>query len=255
MEPLPCPVEGCTARYVRGFFPQALAGGGKYDVVLHTHCMEHMQDLHAFLSAIVSHLRPGGMMVFVVPDMRRMMEYGMTSTVHFEHSIYLSDRYVEYLLGQYGFSVLEKEGYCDGHSLIYAARLTGEAAEVSLDGMYEENRALFQRYHDAHVAQMAEWSARLESDPRPCYLFGAHISSQLFAAFGLNLGRVRAILDNSPVKIGQRVMGIDKEVLPPSVLKDAGPAIVILPRTPYAEEIKEGIRESASREAEFWMME
>lgn len=235
-------------------FPDALEENVRYDMILHTHCMEHMEDLHFFMKSVSKHLVPGGKMIFSVPDMQRMLENEMTSIVNFEHTILLTERYIDCLLGLYGFWIEEKRRYGNGHSLIYVTSLTGEEWAVGFAGMYERNKELMLNFYQKHRNQMLVWNERLRTDQRECYLFGAHITAQFFAAFGLNMDRICALLDNDTEKIGKRVSGMHQEIFAPSVLKDRKDAIVIIPKSPYTGEIRDAILESINPEVEFWTM-
>lgn len=254
IEAQPCPVPGCTARYIKGIFPDALEGNDQYDMILHTHCMEHMEDLHAFMEGVLNHLAPKGRMVFSVPDMQQLLENGMTSIVNFEHTMLLTERYIDYLLGMYGFSIEEKRRYGNGHSLIYVTCHTEIEKVVDFAGMYDNNKELMKSFYMRHQKQMCEWNEKLRNDDRNCYLFGAHITAQFFACFGLNMSRICGLLDNDTKKIGKRVSGIDQEIFAPSILKDQKNAIVILPKSPYSVEIKDTILENINSEVDFWTM-
>ena len=253
IEPQPCPIEGCTAIYRRGLFPDALKDDEKYDIILHTHCMEHMEDPKTFFEGILRHISQSGRMIFSVPDMKKMLEKEMTSIINFEHTMLLTEEYIDYLLGKYGFRIDKKLGYGNGHSLIYTTTYTGERNCTDLEGMYERNKILMMNFYEKHANQVKVWNEQLRDDSRECYLFGAHITSQFFAVFGLNVDRIMAILDNDPAKIGGRVCGINKRVYSPVILEERGNVIVILPKTPYMEEIKKGIA-NINTEVEFWIM-
>lgn len=254
VEVQPCPVPECTARYITGIFPDALKNQEQYDMILHTHCMEHMEDLHLFLKNVIKHIVPRGWMIFSVPDMQQMIENGMTSIVNFEHTVLLTEKYIDYLLGCYGFSIKEKQRYGNGHSLVYVTSYTEECRKIDLAGIYDQNKAFMENFYNTHKVQMQAWNEKLQTDHRDCYLFGAHITTQFFASFGLQMERIKALLDNDPGKTGKHVCGIDKEIYSPSVLKDQKNIIVILPKTPYAGEIRNTILDTINPKVEFWVM-
>lgn len=255
IEVQPCPVQGCIARYRQGIFPNALESTDLYDLIIHTHCMEHMEDLNVFFEGVCKHLIINGRMIFSVPDMQDMLNKSMTSIVNFEHTFLLTERYINYLLCKYGFKIDEKLSYGNGHSLIYVTIYTGICKKVSLMGMYEKNKILMENFYTRHITQMNLWNKAMEKSDKPCYLFGAHITSQFFLCFGINMQKINAILDNDPYKAGKKICGIDKMVYSPEILRDKGPVIVIIPKTPYAEEIKTNIITKINSDVDFWMME
>ena len=92
----------------------------------------------------------------------------------------------------------------------------------------------------------------MENEARKVYLFGAHITTQFFIGYGLNINKIEAILDNDIYKIGKRVGGIDKKILSPKCLRDVDSAIVIIPNSPYIEEIQRDIICNINKNIEFW---
>lgn len=105
------------------------------------------------------------------------------------------------------------------------------------------------KYHEALVES---WNQKLQCERRKCFLFGAHITTQFFSAYGLKMNYIEAILDNDNYKLGRRVCGTDKRIFSPKHLKDLGNAVVIIPNSPYAEEIKSDIIDNINSLVEFW---
>ncbi len=54
----------------RGYFPQALPSGHIFDVITCLATLEHIPEAHLplFCGACISHLRPGGILLFTVPS-------------------------------------------------------------------------------------------------------------------------------------------------------------------------------------------
>jgi hypothetical protein len=252
LEPQPCPILGCHAEFIRGFFPKDVPDR-KYDIIVHTHTMEHMEKIDEFLNNILVHLKENGFMIFSLPDMKALMEQGVLSVVNFEHSYYLAEQYVDVLCKRYGFDIVEKQHFGNGHSLIYVTQYTGNRMEVSVENIwYQKNRELFLNWFTENKNKVTEWNHLMENSDLPCYLFGGHISTQFYQAFGLNLDKIRGILDNDKTKRGKRVCGTALEILSPEELKGFGDCAVILPKSPYAEEIKRGLKEKQIGNLEFW---
>ena len=249
----PCPVDNCTANFIKGIFPQALPALKKYDILLHTHCLEHMLDLDGVFFDFSKYLKTNGLMIFAIPDMDTMIQGAVTSVVNFEHSYLLLDSYVVYLLEKYGFRIIDKEKYGDGHSRIYVTEYTGMKCKSICDNLYKANKLLMENFIKRHVKQVKKWNeCPVDGE---LFLFGAHITAQFLVAFGLNSSRIEAILDNDCSKIGKYVCGIDVPVKSPKILKGKKNPIVIIPKSPYATEIMLGIKENINSDTIFWVME
>lgn len=251
VEPQPLPVEGCRAEFIKGFFPEDLSNK-KYDMVIHTHYFEHVENIQQFLENVTRFIRINGKMIFSLPDMKPMLEKYMTSILNFEHTFLITEEYLDFILSKNGFSIDKKQHYGNGHSLIYVTTYTGHPQHVRLpDDMYSLNKNTILDYILYHQKIVASWNERIEQETRSCYLFGAHMTTQFFVAYGLKIDKIQAILDNDTYKIGKRVGGIEKEICSPTCLKGLKEAVIILPNSPYSQEIKADILENINPNVEF----
>ena len=49
LEPNPSPVEGCEARFIKGFFDDRFSYGEAFDTVVHSHVFEHIYEPDQFM--------------------------------------------------------------------------------------------------------------------------------------------------------------------------------------------------------------
>lgn len=78
--------KGLTVR--EGFFPEALAEGELFDIIVFNDVLEHIPDIHATLDACANHLMPGGLLVLNAPNRRgflywvskRLLQLGRPAT-------------------------------------------------------------------------------------------------------------------------------------------------------------------------------
>lgn len=251
-EPQPSPVEGCTAEFITGFFPVCMPDTGRYDIIVHTHVIEHMESIKGFLDDVKGHLRKDGKMIFSLPDMQPMLRKKMTSIINFEHSFLITETYLDLFLKESGFRIDSKLHYGDGHSLIYETTYTDREEKIAVCDLYASNRKGLLEYIRYHEELVRNWNEKMERETRKIYLFGGHITTQYFVGYGLNIARIESILDNDTQKIGKRVGGIDKRIQSPKVLAGEDEAVVIIPNSPYATEIEEDIVKNINPEVEFW---
>lgn len=207
----------------------------KFDTLVHSHVFEHTYDPIKFLEKASSVLEPGGIQYISIPNMRYWLANGFTNTLSFEHTFYVDEIVLNYLLNKTGFKVVDQQ--INEHSIFIKAVKTQEvaAAETSFDYI----RILFENYVAQQKKDVADILAQLNG--RKFYLFGAHIFAQSLFNFGLNQQHVINLLDNDPNKQDKRLYGTTCWVKSPKVLEGLDNPIVVLRGGSYSQEIKESI--------------
>ena len=92
----------------------------------------------------------------------------------------------------------------------------------------------------------------MENTDLPIYLFGGHIFSQYLIKNGLNINKIKGILDNDTNKQGKRLYGTPLFVISPNNLKDIEKPIVILKTGFYNNEIKDDIVNNINKNTIFF---
>jgi hypothetical protein len=244
IEPNPSPVEGCDARYIEGFFDDNFTLDQPTDTVVHSHVFEHVYSPILFMRHLQAYMEDGKHLIFSLPNMEEMLRRKYTNCINFEHTIFLTEPYVEYLLQSHGFRLIEKEYFLDDHSIFYAYVRDSQVRPTVLPaGLYERNKQLYLdyvRYHEALIKNLNEKISNLSPD-QDLYLFGAHVFAQYLIGFGLNTSRINCILDNDPNKQGKRLYGTSLKVTSPTVLKRVTNPVLILKAGVYNDEIRKDI--------------
>jgi SAM-dependent methyltransferase len=243
LEPNPTPIPECKAEIISGFFDENFQYPGKVDAIVHSHLFEHIYDPNLFVKNISEFLKVGGKLIFSIPNMRVMLERKFTNCLNFEHTIYLSDTYVENLLTRHGFRILEKKFYLDDHSIFYAS-VRDDNAEVPelAPTLYESNKSLYLNYVKFHEELVARINLKLSGKDDSIFLFGAHVQAQYLLSFGLDASKIEAILDNDSKKHGKRLYGTTKFVSGPEVLRNISNPIVIIRAGTFTNEIVSQIK-------------
>jgi hypothetical protein len=244
VEPNPIPVEGLDAHFIPTFFDSSFQSDERYDLVVHSHTLEHIYEPRRFIADIAKLSQPGDIHCFSAPDLQAWLERHYTNALNFEHTYLLNDAYISGMLAEQGFRVLRREGFGDRHSVFYAT--VREAAgsgvrQIYPADLYERNKALILGYRDELHAQVAKLNAQLQTEQGPVFLFGAHVFSQTLLALGLDTSRIECLLDNAKVKQGQRLYGTGLQVSDPSVLAGLTRPVVIIRAGAYEGEIKAAI--------------
>lgn len=236
-------MAGCQASYVKSLWDDRLdLRGIEYDTLVHSHLMEHQYDLNGFMELNSKVLSFGDRMVFALPDLKNWLRKKYSNALFFEHTYLISEEYIDGILGRYGFKILDKYYFNQGHSIFYATEKCEKTVEVSLDyrHLYRRNRGDFEGFVEYFKEQVSRYN-ELTAERDEVYLFGAHIFSQMLLHFGLNTNNIRSILDNDPLKQGRRLYGTIFSVASPRVLSGKKEPVVILNAGAYTEEIKSDI--------------
>jgi hypothetical protein len=249
VEPNPTPAKGCRAEFKSGFFDRKIRLEIQYDAVVHSHVLEHIYEPIDFISLLKKSIRHGGFMCFSFPNMMAQLERKYTNCLGFEHTIFLTEPYVDYLLAAHGFVVLDKEYYLDDHSIFYATQWNGKTPDtVDYENLFDKyhslNKSIFNEFVSFNrniVVQLNANLQKLNLKESEVYIFGAHIFSQSLLAFGLEKNLITGVLDNDPTKRGKRLYGTDLIVDSPQILASKTNPVVIVKAGPYTEEIKRSI--------------
>ncbi len=253
VEPNPSPAQGVKATYIKDFFDERFLFQGQYDAVVHSHVFEHIYDPHTFMKHLSEFTQQGKMHLFSVPNIQRMLERHYTNGINFEHTLCLTEPYIEHLLAQHGFRICNKHYFMEDHSIFYATtRDISVAPTVLSQELYTKNKHLYTEYVEYHLKLVSELNKKIKTSEGPVYLFGAHVFAQYVIAFGLETSRLVGVLDNDPNKQGKRLYGTRLSVFSPHVLREQSEPRVILKAGVYNDEIKTDILGKINPLTHFW---
>ena len=255
LEPNPSPVDGCHARFINGFFDENFKYSDEFDTIVHSHVFEHIYKPDEFMRHLSGLMTAGRKLVFSLPNMQVMLERKYTNCLNFEHTVFLTEPYVEHLLSKYGFRLLDKQYFKEDHSIFYAYVKDASVELTPLpEGMYERNKALYLNYVQYHEDLIADLNSKIvtELGDRPLYLFGAHVFAQHLIQFGLRTEQIVSILDNDPNKQRKRLYGTKLMVASPKILSRVDSPVVILKAGVYNQEIMTDILENINSSTTFW---
>ena len=252
IEPNPSTVDDCPAKIIKGFFDDKFSIYEKIDTIVHSHVFEHVYEPNEFMQHISNIMSNGNKLIFALPNMQTMLENKYTNCINFEHTIFLTEVYVEHLLSKFGFRIIEK-AYFKNHSIFYSTVRDDTVIPSELDSnLYDKNKQLYMDYVKYYEDLIIELNNRLKDITLPIYLFGAHIFSQYLLTIGLDSTKINSILDNDSKKQGKRLYGTSLKIQSPQVLKNGEPIVVILKAGIYNEEIKQDILKNINSNTIFW---
>ena len=244
LEPNPLPAQGVDATFIKGFFDDKFTFDGEIDTIIHSHVFEHVYYPDEFINHISNFLKEGQKVIFSLPNMEEMLKRKYTNCINFEHTVFITEPYVEHLLSKHGFRQVAKEYFKDDHSIFYAyEKNTGEETIELPSGLYQHNKKLYLDFVEYHKKLIIDLNIKIaqKNKDQSVFLFGAHVFAQYLISFGLDVSQISCLLDNDHNKQGKRLYGTNLRVESPKILKDIESPIIILKAGVYNNEIANDI--------------
>lgn len=229
----------------RGFFPDLLKNSNlRYDVIVHSHLIEHVYDPIVFLDFCNQFLTDSGLMYVSWPNMVEMSNNFDLNILMFEHLTFLPKDELLNLLYFAGFKLL-KISYFERHSIFLKLQKVrkpnfGEFHSVLSSYFFQNFCKDFKKNLNEYISIC---NLNMKNRNVDTYIFGAHIFAQYLIAGGLNLEKIIGILDNATHKNGKRLYGTNFLVSTPDREKFYDPVNIILAAGQYEDEIIEQLQE------------
>lgn len=253
VEPNPQYIENKKIKVIKKWFDDKFTLKEDVDTVIHSHVFEHNYSPFEFILHISKFLKEGDKHIFTFPNLSPMLNKKFTNCLNFEHTVFLTEYFTDYILEKSGFEILEKQYYGDPHSIFYATQKVAPDNDAPVLGnKYDEYKKVFMDFIDYHLRIVSDLNEKIENSSKTVYLFGAHIFSQYLINFGLKVNKIESILDNSPIKQNKRLYGTSLNVFSPKILKGKDNMAVILKAGIYNDEIKKDILENINDRVVFW---
>lgn len=233
-------LETIQARVTPARSRELSAAHGRADVLLVRHILEHAHDPRQFLDALIELVRPGGYLVFEVPDCSRALDTADCTTLWEEHVLYFTPRTFQSAFRLAGLTPHQflVYPYSTENSLVAIVRREGlPASEVPFEGLHEElERArrfaaeLQERRH--RVSRRLE-QARVETGR--IAIFGAgHLACTFVSMMGVE-HLVDFAVDDHPAKRGLYLPGSRIPIRDSASLLEEGVGLCLLALSPESE--------------------
>lgn len=223
---------------INEFFSENVNLDGKYDLIIHSHVLEHFHNPVSSLKTMRELLSEKGKIIFSVPDMFRGLYSGNPSTLNFEHTIYLSHNLICQICHFLKLSVMKVVEF-NNHSLFFSLRKNNQLKVVEISQTKDKHsEKAFEAFKNSSSEFIEKVNQRLEYETNPnIFLFGGHIFNQSLIVNGLKTEKINCIIDNSDLKENKRLYGTNLFVKKPEIIENLQNPIVILRAGMYSEEI------------------
>lgn len=236
IEPTPKFTGNDKIKVIKAFFSDEIEKAD-IDTVVHSHTIEHMYNPGEFIKQIASYLNFGEKHIFSIPNLYKFLCNKFTNTINFEHTCFLTEYFIDYLLAANGFKIISKE-YFEDHSIFYATEKHRNVVAPMLINHYHEYKFLFVDYINYYREEVERLNNLINASSADVFLFGAHIFSQFLIYCGLKTNKIINILDNSQAKVNKRLYGTDLFINNPEIIKSHKFPVVILKAGSYQDEVR-----------------
>ena len=193
VEPNPKIESSSQVTLIEGLFTSDFEIDSSINAVVHSHVLEHIYEPLEFMQDIANALDVGAWQIFSIPNLEEMLKRKYTNCINFEHTTFLTESFVEYLLEKFGFEVKCKKYFLDDHSIFYAAKkVSNDFVDVESPAEYEKNKQIYNEYLAFHEGLVNELNSKIVEYSGNVFLFGGHVFAQYLLGFGLNTDAIHS---------------------------------------------------------------
>ncbi len=244
-ERIDSPVAG-RLTWIAEFYDERYAGLAA-DAVVCRHTLEHVAPVGEFMATVRRALgdRHDTVVLFELPDVRRVLEEVAFWDIYHEHCSYFSLGSLARLFRRTGFEVVDLQTGYDGQYLLIEARPASGTAQGSAfaieDDLFAVSAAV-DHYHAQVTALREGWRQRLgalAARGGRAVVWGAGSKGVSFLTnVGLN-EEIDYAVDVNPYKTGKFMAGTGQEIVGPEFLVGYKPDLVVAMNPIYLTEIRE----------------
>ncbi len=227
LDPNPLFEDNSKIHSLKEYFSSNLILKNTFDAIIHSHVLEHQSSPEQFFIDVSKYLIPGGLHIFSFPNLQEWLLRKYLNCLNFEHTIFLTENYVDCILKRTGFELLKKIKFRSDHSIFYLTKYTGNKNPIAFPNLYNQNKQLYLDYVKHYGDFISNLNFKLANFPHKVFLFGAHVFSQYLLSFGLDQNKIFGILDNSQLKIGKRLYGTNFTVFNPEIIKNENVGVIV----------------------------
>ncbi len=231
--------------WIPDFFTAAF-GPIEADAVVCRHTLEHIQPVGDFLRLIRHAIgdRTDTVLLFELPDTKRVLDEVAFWDVYYEHCSYFSAGSLARLFERTGFEVLDISLAYDGQYLLLEARPVPAGSPARLwpvDDLADLSAGV-DWFAVGFRDMTRRWTSRLEelrARGGTAVIWGA--GSKGVAFLVETGGHVAAAVDVNPYKHGMFMAGTGHQIIAPEELKTLQPDLVVIMNPVYVHEIRSDI--------------
>jgi hypothetical protein len=203
-----------------------------------SHVFEHFYEPKKILEKITKNKNIENFFL-VFPDLEYYINNDILHLLNIEHTYYVDNNFLIELLSVYGFDLIEKKNHKNHSVLFYFKRnRLIENTEINFTNK-NYNIDLFFNNIQSKVDRFNEI---IDNNPnKNIYIWPSSIHSIYLCIFGLKYEKLKGFLDNSELKIGKKVYGLDLPILSFKETLNNKENIVLINGGVFNQEIKDNL--------------
>jgi SAM-dependent methyltransferase len=213
------------------------------DLIVHYDVLEHVRNPVEFLRANKSHLSPGGLVVFAVPDCTQQIHLGDISMVLHEHVNYFTISSLRTVVEAAGLSVIEIKSGETGGVLFCAAKVNQGISDTKSPSM---ERVVVNEEADNWIEKASknlrvfnEIMPNSNEDPNPIALY---IPLRAFPYLGKTLESANYVLiDDDPGVQGRYFDGVPTAIVGSKILDEIKFSVIVAMTFSYEQVITQRV--------------
>lgn len=213
------------------------------DAIICRHTLEHIFDVGPFVRQLRQTIgeRRDVVVLFELPDMRRVLRECAFQDIYYEHCSYFSAGSLARLFRSSGFDVTDLQRVYHDQYLILAAVPADSptAASLPLEFDHEDTLADIARFEAEVVGHLDGWRERLAACSGRTVIWGAGSKCVAFLTTLGNGDDIDYVVDINPHKQGKYLPGTGHRVCSPEDLSSAPPETVVVMNPAYEREIRD----------------
>jgi hypothetical protein len=225
-------------------------GKAKPDIICCRHTLEHIYDCEGFLQMVRNSIneKPNTVVLFEVPDIKRILELQAFWDIYYEHCAYYSAGSLARAFKMAGYAILDlRLDYYDQYLLIEATPSKSRPGKTfEIEESVAELRVLVNDFNVKVNQRLEDWRkilTDLKIKERRAVIWGGGSKAVGFLTNFSDVDLIDYVVDINPHREGNFIPGIGKMYVQPKFLKEYQPEAVIIMNDVYREEIETSLRD------------
>lgn len=177
------------------------------DTLIMSHVFEHFYEPKKILKKITQNKKLKNFFL-VFPDLEHYINNQILHVLNTEHTFYVDNDFLIKLISMHGFELIEKINY-KNHSIIFYFRrnkIVENIDEIFVD--FENKNYDLDLFFEQIKYKIEKYNNIIDKNDS-VYIWPASIHSIYLTIFGLNYHKMMGFLDNSKLKIGKKMYGLN----------------------------------------------
>jgi len=221
---------------------------GPVDLICCRMTLEHVSRTRAFVQAVrrIASPQRGTIVVFQVPDVRRILDEGAFWDIYYEHCSYFSPRSLAHVFHDAGFEILRVSTGFNDQYLTIEARPSSSTAARPIASLGEDLALSVASFDKRARRRAAQWASIMRVSGQAggrIVLWGSGSKAVAFlSAVADANGHIQYLVDINPHRWGKFVPGNVKQIVGPEFLAEYRPGLVVAMNPVYRQEIAADLR-------------